>query len=305
MLRLNANYDFGLPFVMFLQLNADLTLATPDRIVGGIGPFDFSGVANIAAVPFTTKIDAETELTVNLDLSGAVDPAAVTVTELFNAINTAAPVDIVASMDANNRLFVEYNGTENPEFLQVYGAAALLGQIGQGLGVKFIKSDTIRTFTDTPIQKDEETIPTTDAQGLDTEILTDGYRKGISVVIADTVGSDWEMKQLIEGGVYDETAGTYEVPTSEDNKVYFSMYAFFAQYTRGTNKEGEQIGYIRAFYKSCKGVVGDGTHERNWSDGNFTVTGTSYKDESDVISGDTIFLEYTVEEYDALDVYNL
>jgi hypothetical protein len=306
MLRDTADYSFGQDFARFMPLNDDQTLPIPDRIVGGIGPFDFSGESNPASIPFITKIDNGAAETVNIDLSGVAAIAAVTVDELFAAINLASPTDVVASKQAvTNRLFVEYNGTETPDYLQVYGAASLIGMIGQGLGAKFVKSDTVRVLTDTPILKEEETITTTDAKGLDTELLTDGYRKGATITITDTVNDDWELLQLIEGGTYDETAGTYETPTSEDAKIYFLIEIFYRKYTRGTNKEGDLVGYIRKFFRSCKGNIGDNTHERNWADGNYNITCTTYKDEFDNLIGDTQRKEYTVEEYKALDVYDV
>ena len=99
MLRDTARYGFGLVFARFMPLNDDLTIPIPTRILGGAGPFDFSGVDNIAAVTLITKIDNGTAETVTVDLSGAADPTEVTVAELFAAINVAGPTDLTASED--------------------------------------------------------------------------------------------------------------------------------------------------------------------------------------------------------------
>ena len=172
---------------------------------------------------------------------------------------------------------------------------------GQGKGLKFVKSDTWISIAKTPTQKDEETFTTTDAEGIDTEVLSDGYRKGFQATIVDTA-LDWEMMALIEGGEYDEVAGTYEVPTSEDRKIYFFMEVYYAYYSQGTNKEADLVGYKKETYRSCKGTVGDRTNERAFMNGNYTISGTSYKDESGNLLGDTLIAELTKTEYTALNL---
>lgn len=304
-LRDTARYAFGLVFARFMPLNDDLTIPLPTRIIGDIGTFDFSDVDNIAAVELVTKIDNSTAETVYVDLSGAVDASAVTMTELVNAINAAAPTDITASEDtATGRIKLEYDGSETVTYLQVYGDLPEVIMIGQGLGCKFITTDTLQSLGESPIMKDEETVTTTDANGLDTEIISDGYRKGVNITIVDTA-EDWALLELIEGGVYDEDSGTYEVPTSEDDKIYFYVEAYYTRYTKGINKEADLVSYVQKLIRSAKGTVGDKSNERDWMDGNYNITATSYKDENEVLYGDTKLTELTIEEYDALDVYNV
>ena len=66
MFRVDANYIFGIPFVRFCPLNPDLhdpfkiAGETQIRIVGGIGPFDFSDEADPAAIPLIIKFDNAT-----------------------------------------------------------------------------------------------------------------------------------------------------------------------------------------------------------------------------------------------------
>lgn len=308
MLRTNAEYGFGLKFTRMMGLNDDLTLPANDRIIGGGGPFDFSGVTLISAVPLKVKLDNGSVQSLTVDLSGAVSQSAVTVDELVTALDitfTGAGLSLDASKDAtsDNRLKIETTDTASPPtWIQIYDECAEIAMIGQGLGLKFVKSDTLQSITKTPTQKDEEQITTTDADGIDTEILSDGYRKGFQAVIVDTASEDWEMLQLIEGGTYDETNGTYDVPTSEDNKIYFFIEAYYAKYSQGTNKEADLIGYVKELYRSCKGVVGDRVNERAFMNGNYTISGTSYKDEDGNLLGDTQLEELTKVEYDALNL---
>jgi len=307
MLRTNAEYAFGLKFARFMAMNDDLTIPTVDRIIGGAGPFDFSGATAIAAVPMTVKIDNAAAVSFTVNLSAAVSAAAVTVDELVTALDTAfgtALLDLDASKDTTNedRLKIANTNTAAvPDWIQIYGECAELCFIGQGKGLKFVKTDTLQSAGETPNLKDEETFTTTDADGIDTEILSDGYRKGFSETIVDTA-EDWELRSLIEGGTYSSSAGTYEVPTSEDDKVYFFCEIYYAKYAQGTNKEADLIGYVKKLHRSCKGTIGDATNERAFMNGNYTITGTSYRDENDVLYGDTALESLTVSEYKALNL---
>jgi len=303
--RTEGNFYFGILWVRFMAMNDDSTLPSPDRIMGGAGPFDFSGVDNPATVPMSVKIDnGETE-TRNVDISGAADIEAVTVEELVDAINAAGFAEVTASVDiTTGRVLIQYNGTEDVYVLQVWGICAELGRIGQGLGCQFIRSNTIQSINVTPVRKDEERIAITDAQGKDTEILTDGYRKGFTAVIVDTV-EDLNLLELIEGGTINDETGEYTDPTSESEKKYFYIEAFYGRYSEGENKEADMTGVRREFYQSCKGTEGDANRERNWKNSNYNITGTSYKDENEDIYGASRRLDLSVEEWEALDVKNV
>jgi hypothetical protein len=152
--------------------------------------------------------------------------------------------------------------------------------------------------------KDEETFTTTDASGIDVEVISDGYRKGVEVGIVDTA-DDLELRALIEGGTLNADGTSYEAPTSATGKKYFYVEIFYAQYAEGVNKEADLVGYVKETYRTCKGMVGDKTHERGFTDGNYTIVGTSYRDENGDLSGDSIIEKLTREEYEALDVYNV
>ncbi len=85
----NARYSFGLEFARLMALNDDLTIPDPDRVVGGVGPFDFSAYLTPAAIPLTIKLDADAAVTVNVNLT--VNPIAVghlgaTIQSLRNAV---------------------------------------------------------------------------------------------------------------------------------------------------------------------------------------------------------------------------
>ena len=304
----NARYSFGLDFFRAMRQNDDLTNPTPDRIVGGIGPFDFSGYATPATVPLTVKFDNQAAVTVNVNLTaGVADISAVTVDELVARINAAGLIDVTVSKEVaplTNRIKFEYSGTDVVIHMQVYGACANLCLIGQGFGCQFIRSDTLKSFGDTPTVKAGETITTTDAQGDDTDVLTDDQRKGFTAKVVDTA-EDWELLALFEGGTYDPVAKTYETPLSDTRKIYFFAEVYYGQYAQGSNKEADLIGYVRKLFRSCAGSTGEQNHQRGFADGNYSVKGTAYKDELLNRYSDAQRKELTVEDYLALDVYNV
>src|SRR5690554_920685 len=216
MLKDVARYGFGLKFARFMALNDDKTIPRVDRMVAGVGPFDFSGVEDISDVVATVKIDNGLEVDLSIDLAAASIQSAVTAEEYVDALNVAllaASLDLEATVaPGTGRVTLQTTLTSDlPGTVQFYGEGAKLAKFGQGFGLKFIKSDTLKSLGDTPTQKDQEEFTTTDANGLDTEIITDGYRKGFSASIVDAA-EDFELLALIEGGSYDEETGVYEVP---------------------------------------------------------------------------------------------
>lgn len=310
-LRENSKYSFGLNFARFTPLNDDLSIPLPvatdpsgkGALIGGSGPtFDFSNIdSSDDAIPIIAKIDNGAEDSQLVDLSAAVDISAVTRTELLNALTAAGLTEATFSLEATtNRIKCVFS---SGSYWQLYGECAEVALFGQGLGVKIIKTDTLISAGDTPNVKDEETFTTTDANGLDTEVISDGYRKGFGSTIVDSA-DDLNLRELIEGGQIDSD-GNYEVPTSADNKIYFMIEAFYTQYEEGTNKEADLVGYVKKFHRSCKGAVNERTLERDFADMTYDITGTSYKDSSGVLWGDTKLTPLTVEEYNALDVENV
>ena len=297
----NARYDFSLCDVLITPLNDDLTQPTITNIIGGVGPFDFSGVSVPTTVPFTTKIGNAAAVSVNVDVTTAVLNTAVTVAELVTAITTAAPTDITVSAEAvTGRLKIVYSGAGSPTRLQAYGECNTLALIGQGKGVRTVYSDTMKSFGDNPNLKDEETFTTTNGKGIDAEVTSDGYRKGVAGALTDTAG-DYLLRSMIEGGTYDETTLKYDTPTSLTRKIYFKIELYAARYLIGTQKEAEIAGYIQEEVFSCKGSFTDRTRERGFTDWVYNYTATPQRDGSD-ITADTSETQLTVAEYLALNL---
>lgn len=305
-----TRYTFGSVMSLFTPRNDDKTTPAADNIVGGIGPFDFSGFDDPTKIPFTVKIDSDKAVDILVDISGAAaGVSAVTPAELAAALDTAfgtAVLDLDASVDANGRIKVATTlTTDVPTRIQIYGVGAKIAMFGQGFGMKIVKMDTERTVTVSPLVKESETITTTDANGLDTELVTDGYRKGATVSFIDTA-DDWELLTLMKGGSINAD-GEYESQLPGELFVSFIAEFYAEQYRKGTNNQGDQTGYIRYLHRNCKGAPsGDSTMERGWQDQNYTFTGVPYTDPSDdTMYADLAKAPLTVEEYEALDLANV
>ena len=305
----STRYTFGSVMALFTPRNDDKTTPAADNIVGGIGPFDFSGFADPTKVPFTVKIDSENAVDLEVDLSGASAIGAVTPAELAEALDAAfvaKTLDLDASVDSAGRIKISTTlTTDVPDRVQVYGEGAKVAMFGQGFGMKIVKMDTERTITVSPIVKESETISTTDSKGLDTELITDGYRKGATVSFVDTA-DDWELLTLIKGGYINED-GEYEAQLPDQSFVSFIAEFYAKQYRKGTNNQGDQTGYVRYLHRNCKGSPsGDSTRERGWMDGNYTFTGVPYTDPADdTMYADFAMAQLTIEEFEALDLANI
>jgi hypothetical protein len=293
---------------LFTPRNDDKSTPAADNIVGGLGPFDYSGFASPAAIPFTVKIDSEDAVDLEVNLSGASAIGAVTVLELAAALDTAfsgKSLDLDASVDANDRIKVATTlTTDVPTRIQLYGSGAKTAMFGQGFGMKIIKMDTESEVSVSPTVKESETITTTDANGLDTEVVTDGYRKGAGVSFVDTA-DDWELKTLIKGGSINSD-GEYEAQLPGEAFVTFIAEFYAKQYRKGTNTQADLTGYVRYLHRNCTGSpAGDSAMSRDWQDGNYNFVGVPYTDADDVQYADFAMAPLTIAEYTALDLANV
>jgi hypothetical protein len=275
------------------------------RIVGGTGPFDFShSVAPIAALPLFIKFDSGPVESLTVNLSGAVDHTAVTVDELFAAINTASPTDMIASKEAVTlRLLMIYNGTDDPDYIQVYGECAELGEIGQGLGQQIITTDTSTSFAETPTEKADETITAAPATGAEIDVIIEGYKKGFTGKLVETQ-EDFAMMRLIEGGTIDAN-GIYHDPDANTIKKYFEIETFNPVYDEGPNKERQMIEWEQCIYLTCSGNVGAGTKEKKFLPKEYNVAGTNYTNSKGVRGGAILRRRLTIAAYNALDIDNV
>lgn len=302
-LKKNARYAFGLNYLRVRPLNDDLSQPTADNLVGGAGPFDFSDVTSIGAVPFTVKVDNGDKKDLTADLSAAAKDAAVTVAELVTALNSAlntASVSVTASANDADRIKLAHTTAGD---LQFYGELAEIARFGQGFGVKILTSDTMRTFSDTPVRKDGERITTTDAWGFDTEVITDGYYKGFTATLIDTA-EDWELLALFEGTPL-SADGTLSSPVFGTKRPIVMIEAFYGAYAKGQNYEGELVGWRKIVCYHCKGMGGEKTRERAFSDDPYTIEGLTWVDENGNLMPAWERFKISKENFAKLDIENV
>jgi len=305
-IRDTARFAYGLPILRLIPLNDDGSLpvaaavaggAGAGCIMGGAGPFDYSGVDSEGAVALSLKIDNGAVESVNVDLTAAVAIDAVTVDELVTAL-TAISASWTFSKDATTGRLKGVPTSGN--YWQAYGEFAEIARFGQGKGLKIIKSNTCRSFNTSPAQKDDQTQTTTDASGKDTEVIRSGYRKGFTGTIVDTA-RDPEL-MAFEGGVYDAALGTYERPGISSEKISFMAEAFQAKYAEGSNKEPDLVSYIKKTYRSCVLTVGEEPQGDAFTDQTYQVIGTPYKTPAGVSYADTLDEDLSITAFQALAV---
>lgn len=301
-LRSVAKFQFGCDRVRAIPLNDDKTIPSPTRIIGGVGPFDFSTAAVPTAVVLKWKIDNGTEQTDTVDITTASDIYNVTVDELVTAITTAAPTGLTASKESvTNRIKLVMTTPGVTVWFQVYSELAEIVSFGQGLGVKFIKSSTIKTLQLTKTLKEDQTFTTTPADGVDIDVIIEGYQKGFTGVVTDAA-EDFEMMELMEGGTIDATTGAYEDPNVNTVARYFYLEAYGRTYGEGTNKEDDLTGKQQIILRTCKASMGDETLQAGFRDKIYNITGTDYVDENDVRYSSIQRKNLTIEAYDALHI---
>ena len=273
----DAKYSYGVSRLRFRALNDDLSIATASNVIGGAGPFDFSSLtATITAIPIMLKVNDGAVVSETFDLTAAVDKAAVTVDECVTALTAASISGWTFSKDVTTGRIKGVCSTSSSD-VQVYGAGARLMMIGQGKGLKWIKSDTIQSFALSPTVKEDTTKTVTDGNDKDTEVIISGYKKGLSITATDTADDDYEMLELMEGGSISIDGLAYTDPDSSSDKVMFQIEVYNPIYSKGTNYQDQIIKWEKNEIKMCKGSVGDVSKTSEFTTPVYNITAVNYK----------------------------
>ena len=273
----DAKYSYGVSRIRFRALNDDLSVATFNNVFGGAGPFDFSSLtATITSIPIMLKVNDGAVVSETFDLTAAVDKSNVTVDECVTALTAASITGWTFSKDATTGRIKAVCGTAGAD-VQVYGSGARLMMIGQGKGLKWIKSDTIQSFALSPTVKEDTTKTVTDGSDKDTEVIISGYKKGLTVTVTDTADDDYEMLELMEGGSISTDGLTYTDPDSSSDKVMFQIEVYNPIYSKGTNYQDQIIKWEKNEIKMCKGSVGDTTKQAEFTTPTYNITAVNYK----------------------------
>lgn len=267
--------------------NPDGTVPTATRFVGFANTADLSAVLDDVTddAELTIKIDNGTAEKKTVDLSAAVDKAAVTVDEAKTALNDADFTGITWSKEeGTGRLMgVSATGTE----IAVTGPLAAALDFGQGIahggnGLEFLKGFDDRTMSIgmTKNKKDKEEIDQEGAKGGITRMLISAKLLGQTLAIA-MKDKDYEMLELIQGGTFDRSSGRYTPPPSTrlESPLFF-IDVFSPIYGEGENKMENMSGYEQLRFLSCTGMEGDVPVEaKAWANYAYDVEASEYTNE--------------------------
>jgi hypothetical protein len=303
-LKGSAKYVRGISRVRLIPHNGNGTFPGATTALGGVfggaGPFDFSGSdVTLAAVPLSIKLDNAAVETKNLVLSSYSGHAsAILASEIVSAITTAAFTNLTASVDSTTgRLkLVRTTGT----YLQVYGQAAELSGFGRGIGAQFVKCDTLESASVVPTVKADETDTTTDANGNDTDCIVEGYVKGATGNLVDTV-EDFYLMRLMSGGTID-SAGAFSLPNSGSSKPYFGIEIFNPVYGEGENKQNEMTGYEKTTVYNAMGSLEEDAFNKSWRKKSYSFAATTYKNTAGVEQTAVKYEYLTLAAYAALAI---
>jgi hypothetical protein len=310
MLKENALYNAMTDLIMFMPHGYDKKRVKPTRIVGGAGPFDFSGVTTPAAIPFKLKADNGSVISGNVDLDDVgITLSAVTadqlVTALSDGLTAAGATGWTATKETTTGFVKLACSTSGVKYAQAWGEALEIALFGQGLGARFRMSNDIESFNPSPTMKEDTTLTATNAKGEDVEVIIAGYKKGFSGAIVD-LPEDYEMMELMEGGIID-SAGAYHEPTVEQskNKKSFEIYVLRRNYPKGTNKDSDLDSFELVQFYSCKGSVGGENYGASIDKKTYNIVGTNYTDETGAEFGYGKRTPLTIAQHDALPLEEL
>lgn len=323
-MTINRKENFGVEGFRIQRNNPDGTIPTYDSMLGFSGTIDVSGLSGAATENIAIKEDNGSVDDQVVDISGGVyaDSSAATVAEVVTALNTAnaalgTPQNWTASTDVGTgRLKFELTaGTATK--VQLYGG--LISYLGFGnysgatptftdIGLKIVKGfDTTKSITLPKNIKDKEEIENETGDGSITSVIVNAIVKGVTPVIT-CAKNDYEMKQIIMGGVYDSSNDTYEPPNidAQTQKPACNIEIFSPAYDQGSNLKTNIAGWEMITLRTVVGYEGDLTKEvKTFSDIIFNLDASEYTN-----SAGTKLAAYTEEmltlaEYEALDVENV
>jgi hypothetical protein len=272
-----ALYVQGISRMRIRALNDDLSTPAYNNVIGGAGPFDFTSFsADYTTIPIMLKTNSGAVVSETFDITAAIDKAAVTVDELVTALTAASITGWTVSKDSTTGRIKFVSGTTGA-YVQVYGAGARAMKIGQGFGLKALKSDTVQTITFTPTVEEDATYEIVDAHNKKTGIIISGYKKGLTGVITDTASDDFEIMEIIEAGTISTDGKKYTDPNSTAKKPMFEVEVYNPIYTKGLQDEDQIAKWEHTHVLMAKGNVGDTSKSIEFGTTVFNITAVNYK----------------------------
>lgn len=307
---LNKKSAFSNEGFRAMRNNPDGTNPTASRLIGFASTCDLTDIGTDLIASMSIKVDGGTVDTQDVDFAAAVDITAVTVAEAITALTAASFTGMTWSADSTTGRLKGVSATGT--YVQIYGDLAPLLDFGQGIdhggqGLVFVKAfdDLISIGLPKNIKAREE-IELEAGDGTLTTMIIEAILKGLNPAIVMT-DKNYDMLELIQGGTYDRTAGTYEPPTSAiTSHPSFWLDVYSRLYSQGTKKREDLAGYERAVIRNCSGIESDIAHEaKTWANYGFAVTAAEYEDENGTVSAAYVESTPTAAQFATLDPENV
>lgn len=317
-INLNRKTALGAEGFLVSRCNSDGTPLSPSRVLGFYGTIDLSAyVAGGDNAYLGVKIDNGTEDVQLVNWTAAVLKTAVTVAEMFAAIN-AAFADITASADSSTgRLLIAYTGAGTPTFMQIFSVSThptFAAELDFGQGQEFGGEgayyrgclDNAKSITVPNDLKDIENIETEAGDGTLVTVIIAAIMKG-KIPVMTFNNSDKQLKQLIQGGTWDAAISEYSPPTSlATRKPKFSIRVFSAIYGTGTSLREDMDGYEHLKLPVVTGIEADTTKEaKTLQEISYSCKAAEWRNSSGTLQPCYTERNYTQEEHAALDVDNI
>lgn len=258
------------------RLNPDGSYPDVKNHLGFLGTIDTSELLGTEKLSYRWDGKGDfADITVDIKNTGLVQTAA-TVAEVVSALNLIQDFSAVftASTDSGDgstgtgRLKIADKAAESTyKYLELKGDVAIILGFGASgdapaMGTAFVQCFDNSGAIGLPknIKDFEEIEKESGAGSIDTMII-DAQLKGLNPTIALTDES-YELKQMIQGGSWDDTSATYTPPTTEQAVLpTVACEAFVAKYGKGTSHRGDLTGYKMYDIKRMVGRESDVTHE--------------------------------------------
>lgn len=291
------------------RLNPDGTYPTPINHIGYVGTVDVDSLVGTETLLYRENAQGDfTSIIVDISAAGA-DQEAVDVDEMVTALNADGNFTAIftASKDDNGRLKVVLDDTTNVDYLELKGDIAEVLGFGQSgstaaMGTAFSACFDESAAISLPLNvKDFEEIEKESGRGQVDTMIIDAMIKGMnpSIVMND---ERYEMKQIIQGGSWDETTFTYTPPTTRQTRMPIcAAEVFVAKYGQGTLHRGDLSGYKMYDIKHLVGRSGDLSHDvKSWATTQFECRVSEYVDTDGVTRPGWTERELTIEQFLAM-----
>jgi hypothetical protein len=263
--------------------NPDGGIPLVTRTVGGIGPFDFSDAVDPAAVTIQIKTDNGSWVNDTIDLDDElINIAAVTVAQLFAAINTAAVTNLTASSETDTgRIKLALTTPGAAKYLQVRGEVAKFAGFGYGYTTEWRKINTMASVAQADVNHDSERLEWVDGTGDVSAIITKSYKTSKTLTLTDNA-DDMNIRAFSEGGTFSDDgydAEGYHEPLPSAEKPTLSMEWFAEVYASDDNNQGNVLGYNWYIANSLKHTsTADNPGDRSAHQIGYVYSAVPYRD---------------------------